>query len=341
MRRTSLALVLLMTALGLAPSHAQVRPDVIEAAKKEGRVSFYTPLIVPQVVRPLAAAFRAKYGITVDYTRLDSNLVILKLLQEYRAGRGVADVFTTSLGIETLIQAGAIRQFHAESADVLPRQYKDSQGYWVANRIYVVGGAVNAKLVPAADRPKTLDDLLLPKWTGKIVWRQNNLTGAPGFIGNVLLSMGEEKGMAYLKRLALQRPLAVPGSDRALLDQVVAGEYALALQITNHNVGISKKEGAPVEWLSFDSAMVQTEQMGLTKLGTHPNAGLLFIEFSLSKEGQEVFQKAGYVPSRAEVPPLDPELSPATGHFRSNAISPEVVEKNRRHWDEVYRQLFR
>ena len=87
--------------------------------------------------------------------------------------------------------------------------------------------------------------------------------------------------------------------------------------------------------------MVLTEQMGLTKLSPHPNAGLLFIEFALSKEGQEVFQKAGYVPARPDVPPLDPELSPATGNYRANIVSPDVVEKNRRHWDEVYRQLFR
>ncbi len=342
MRLASFLFATLLGALaGAAPSHAQVSPDLIAAAKKEGRVSFYTPLIVDQVVRPLAAAFRAKYGITVEYSRMDSNLVILKILQEYRAGRGTADVFTTSLGIEELIAAGAIRQFHAESADDLPRQFKDSHGYWVANRIYILGPAVNTNLVPLADRPKTFDDLLAPKWAGKIAWRPNNLTGAPGFIGNVLLSMGEEKGMEYLKKLVRQRPITLQISDRAELDQVVAGEYALALQITNHNVGISRKEGAPVAWLPLEPAMVLTDQMGLTKLGLHPNAALLFIEFALSREGQTVFQKAGYVPSRADVPPLDPELSPTTGHFKANVVSPEMVEKNRRHWDEVYRQLFR
>jgi ABC-type Fe3+ transport system substrate-binding protein len=342
MRLASFGFAIVLIALGLAtPSHAQVSPDVIDAAKKEGRVSFYTPLITDQVVRPLAAAFRAKYGIQVDFSRMDSNLVILKILNEFRAKQGVADVFTTSLGIEELIQAGAIRQFHAESANDLPRQFKDIHGYWVANRVYILGGAVNTKLVAAADRPKTFEDLLLPKWIGKIAWRPNNLTGAPGFIGNVLMSMGEEKGMAYLKKFAAQRPIAVQVSDRAVLDQVVAGEYPLALQITNHNVGISRKEGAPVDWLAFDAAMVQTEQMGLTKLGPHPNAGLLFIEFALSREGQTVFQQAGYVPSRPDVAPLDPELSPTTGHFKANIVPPEMVEKNRRHWNDVYRQLFR
>src|SRR5262249_31608260 len=110
---------------------------------------------------------------------------------------------------------------------------------------------------------------------------------------------------------------------------------------TNHNVAISRKEGAPVEWTAFGPAMVMTEQMALTKLGPHPNAALLFIEFALSREGQEVFRKAGYVPAHPDVAPLDPELSPATGHFQANFVSPEAVQRNRRHWDDVYRQLFK
>ncbi len=82
-----------MFALGaLPPANAdEVSPALIAAAKKEGRVVFYTPLIVDQVVRPLAAAFRAKYGIPVDYARMDSDSVVLKILNENRAGHGGAD----------------------------------------------------------------------------------------------------------------------------------------------------------------------------------------------------------------------------------------------------------
>jgi ABC-type Fe3+ transport system substrate-binding protein len=341
MRFGTLALALLIL-LGFAPAQAaEPDPALVAAAKKDGRFSLYSPLIVDQVVRPLAAAFREKYGITVDYSRMDSNVVILRILAEYRARRGVADVFTLSLGIEDLIQSGAARKFHAASADELPPQYRDPNGYWAADRIYILGPAINTNLVPVSERPKTFDDLLNPKWRGKIAWRPNNLTGAAGFIGNVLLSMGEDKGMAYLMRLRDQRLVTLQISDRAVLDQVVAGEYPIALSITNHNVGISRKEGAPVAWLPFEPAMVLTEQMGLTTLSPHPNAGLLFIEFALSREGQEVFQKAGYVPSHPEVSPLDPELSPVTGHFTANIVAPDVVEMNRHHWDDVYRELFR
>src|SRR5437764_7532644 len=98
MRLMSFFIAILLFAFGGSfPSRAQVSPDVIAAAQKEGRVFFYTPLIVDQVVRPLAAAFREKYGIEVEFSRMDSNLVILKILQEFRAGRAAADVFTTSI----------------------------------------------------------------------------------------------------------------------------------------------------------------------------------------------------------------------------------------------------
>src|SRR5215470_7693478 len=125
-----LIVALLILSLGTRVYAAEVSPALIAAAKKEGRVVLYTPLIVDQVVRPLAAAFKAKYGITVDYARMDSDQVVLKIINEYRAGRGEADVFTTSLGIEALIAAKAIRKFNSVSAADLPLAYKDPNGYW-------------------------------------------------------------------------------------------------------------------------------------------------------------------------------------------------------------------
>src|SRR5262245_9509670 len=111
---------------------AEISPDLIAAAKTEGRVALYTPLIVDQIVRPLTAAFRAKYGIEVDYQRLDSNQVVLKVLSEHRARRVSADVITTTLGIQGLINAKALRPFQSVSAAELPPQYKDPNGYWAS-----------------------------------------------------------------------------------------------------------------------------------------------------------------------------------------------------------------
>ncbi|HMI95745.1 MAG TPA: extracellular solute-binding protein [Micropepsaceae bacterium] len=326
---------------GAAPARgADIDPQIVAAAKKEGRVTFYSPLIVDQILRPLVAAFRAKYGIPVDYIRMDSDAVVLKVINEYRAHRAAADVFTTSLGIEPLIASGAIRKFRSGNVDELPAQYRDPNGYWVADRIYVLEPAINTKLVPVSERPKSFEDLLDPKWAGKMAWRPTNLTGATGFIANVLTSMGEEKGMDYLRKLAKQRVVTLSMSDRAVLDQVVAGEYPMALAMTNHNVEISHKEGAPVDWIPLQG-MIFSEQMGLTAQGPHPNAALLFLDYTLSREGQTLFRNAGYIPARPDVPPLNPKLLPAAGGFKATVATPAYVEKNRKHWDDVFRQLFR
>ena len=196
---------------------------------------------------------------------------------------------------------------------------------------------MNTRLVKPEDFPKTFDDLLDPKYTGKIVWRRNNLTGATGFVGNVLVTMGEEKGMEYLRKLARQRLITVSISDRAVLDQIIAGEYAMTIAMTNHNVEISRKQGAPVAWSPLETAMIFSEQMGLTTLSTRPNAGRLFVEYALSREGQTVFQKAGYIPTHPAVPPLEPKLLPAGGrlqgqrvHARLRREEPQAVGRNRR-----------
>ena len=342
MRGLASILLAIVCALAFAGARAaEIDPALVAAAKKEGRVTFYTPLIVDQMARPLTAAFRAKYGIEAEFLRMDSDAVVLRVLNEYRAKRGAADVFTTSLGIEALIKSGAARKFKSVNADALPVGLKDPNGYWLADRVYVLEPAVNTSLVAAADYPKSLNDMLAPKWAGKIVWRPNNLTGATGFIGNILLGMGEEQGMDFLRKLAKQRIISLQTSDRAVLDQVIAGEYAMALAMTNHNVEISRKDGAPVAWLPLEPTIIFSEQMGVTTLGPHPNAGLLFLEFTLSREGQELFRKAGYIPARSDVLPLNPKLLPAANGLKTRIATPEIVEKNRKHWDDLYRQLFR
>src|SRR5262245_4044623 len=343
--RSSLALFLMVLVSALsareASRAAEISPELVAAAKKEGRVALYTPLIVDQIVRPLAAAFRAKYGIQVDYQRMDSNQVVLKVLNEHRARRVAADVITTSLGIQGLIAAKAIRPFQSVSAGELPAQYKDPNGYWASVRLHVFGPAVNTKLVKEADRPKTYDDLLDPKWAGKMVWRRQNMTGSTGFIANILQTRGEQAGREYLRKLARQRVIVVSISDRALLPQVIAGGYLMAIAMTNHNIEISRHEGAPVAWIPLEPALMTSEQIGLTTLGPHPSAGLLFVEYVLSREGQTVFQKAGYIPAHPSIPPRDPKLLPPTGGFKANVFAPMTIEQNPKRWDDIYNQVFR
>jgi ABC-type Fe3+ transport system substrate-binding protein len=325
-----------------AQTHAaEISGALIAKAKQEGEVVYYTDLIVDQIVRPLAAAFEAKYGIKVSYTRADSQVNILKILNEQKAGRVMSDIFGLNTGLEVLIAAGAARQFTAINAEELPARYRDPGHYWVSSHLFVITPAFNTDLVPAAQRPHGYEDLLAPFWKDKMVWKPNDLTGAPGFIGNVLISMGEDRGMEYLRRLSRQNIRAVNASARAVLDQVIAGEYAMSLQILNHHAAISAAKGAPVQWVHLDPVTVSPGLVGMTNGSPHPNAGLLFVEFMTSKEGQQIFQKADYLPARPDVPPLIPDLIPETGGFAGNVITPAITAKGYDRWSEVFNQLFR
>jgi ABC-type Fe3+ transport system substrate-binding protein len=126
-----------------------------------------------------------------------------------------------------------------------------------------------------------------------------------------------------------------------VLDQVIAGEYAMALQIFNHHAAISAEKGAPVDWVRLSPATVTPGLVGLPKNAPHPNAGLLFVEFVTSKEGQQIFQKAAYLPARPDVPPTVPELIPATGSLGATVITPALTAKSMNHWDKVFADLFR
>jgi ABC-type Fe3+ transport system substrate-binding protein len=325
----------------LAAPTAEIDPQLIARAKKEGQLTYYTDLIVEQVVRPLVAAFEGKYGIKVHFSRGDSQVNSVKILNEYRAGRVQADVFGLTSGFHVLVDAGAVRQFTTANGDELPPQYRDPNRYWVASNVYVMAPGINTGLVPAAQRPKSYDDLLSPYWRDKMVWKPNDMSGAPGFIANVLLSMGEERGMDYLRRLSKQNIKLVNASARAILDQVIGGEYAMSLQIFNHHAAISAAKGAPVDWVRLSPAVVNPTILGLTTNSPRPNAGQLFVEFMTSPEGQTIFQKASYLPARAEVPPLIPELIPEKGGFKATVISPELQAKHLDHWDKLAAQMFR
>jgi iron(III) transport system substrate-binding protein len=328
-------------ALGQPARAAEISSALIAKAKQEGQVVYYTDLIVDQIVRPRAAAFAAKFPIKVSVTRADSQVNILKILNEHQAGRPMSDIFGLTSGLEVLIAAGAAQQFTAANGEELPARYRDPDRYWVSSHLFVLTPAVNTDLVPAAQRPRRYEDLLAPAWKDKVVWKPNDLSGAPGFIGNVLTGMGEARGMEYLRALSRQGIKPVNASARAVLDQVIAGEYPLSLQIFNHHAAISAKKGAPVEWLRPSPVTVTPGLIGMTRGAPHPNAGLLFIEFMTSPAGQEIFQKADYLPARPDVPPLIADLIPENGGFVGNVVTPAVTAKAYDHWNEVYNQLFR
>jgi len=343
--RVMRALCAMAVALLLFTSAAAADPDpaLVAAAQKEGQVVWYTGLIVNQIVRPLVAAFEKTYpDIRVMYARASNTETTLKILNEVRAHRVQADVFDVTSGIFPLLDAGVVAAYPPKAAAHYPAEYKDQQGRWTATNLYFLTVAYNTNLVPADQAPHTFADLLDPKWKGQMAWsNEPAVQDAPGFIYNILSTMGEKDGMAYLRRFAAQKPVAVAASPRAVLDEVMAGEHKLGVMMYNHHVAISRAKGAPIQWVKMQPLPALFSMMGILKDAPHPHAARLFEEFILSEAGQKVMAANDYLPADPNVPARIADLKPEAGHFKANVISPRTARDGLAKWVAIYNELFR
>ena len=335
----SLFVFALLLALFLRePSHAaEIDPALVAAAKKEGRVVLYTPMIVDQIVRPLAASFRAKYGIEVQYLRLDSDAVVLKILNEYRARRARCRC-VHHLARHRVADRRRRRSASSsrERRHDLPAQFKDPDGYWVANRLYVLGPAINTNLVPE----RFSQDLR--RSARSEMDGQNRLAAEQSHRRHRLHRQRarhdgrrEGDGVSAQAR-APERDHGAASATAPCSIRWWPASIRWRFAMTNHNVEISRKEGAPVAWIPLEPAMVLLRTDGPDHALPASQCRQTVPRISRCRaRGSTVFQKAGYIPTHPDVPPLEPKLLPAAGGFKGNVFTPAFVEKNRKHWDEV------
>src|SRR5437868_5945004 len=144
---------------------------LIAAAKREGEVVWYSTQIISQLVRPVTAAFEKKYpGIKVRSTRANAAETAVKILNEGKAGRPQADVFDGTTTVVPLKAAGHVLQWLPDAAKDYPADLKDPEGYWIANNLFIITPGFNTALIPRGSEPKTYQNLLDPKWRGKMAW---------------------------------------------------------------------------------------------------------------------------------------------------------------------------
>lgn len=313
-----------------------------EGAKKEGKLLWYSTLIVNQALRPIKEAFEKKYPfVQIDYYRADSEQLAQKVITEYQAKRFDVDVMDGTSTIVLIKKAGFLQRFFSPHLNDYPANLKGADGYWAVPNVYFMTLGYNTKLVKANEVPKSLNDLLNPKWKGKMIWSTSGGSGAPIFIGNTLMTIGQEKGMAYLQSLAKQNIAKSTASNRAVLDMVIADEYAIAINIFNYHAVISRNAGAPVDWQALEPVPGQVKTLGLAKNAPHPHASLLLIDFLISKDGQKLLQDLDYLPAHPEIPAKTPSLKPGGGKFtKVNYIGPEVLFDKEQQWSELFQKLF-
>jgi ABC-type Fe3+ transport system substrate-binding protein len=280
---------------------------ILDGARKEGRVVLYSAAIVNQVQRPLAAAFMKKYPfVKMTFWRGDSEEIVTKLAAEIRAKNLVADLVEgTGVG-ELAVTAKLTERYYTPMVEAMPERYRDPEGDWTSTRVSYYSIAYNTRLVPRDQVPKSYDDLLDPRWRGKLAWRIGTSSGTPLFLTTIRLARGEAKARQYFQKLAKQKVINFgSGSARTLVDRVIAGEFPIALGIFAHHPLISRAKGAPVNSQLLDPVPSTTGTMIIPRGVRHPHAAMLLADFILSREGQQILASADYFPVRSDVPPKD------------------------------------
>ncbi|MBP1888081.1 ABC transporter substrate-binding protein [Sinorhizobium mexicanum] len=338
-RRSVLISLLAMTCFAGAASADGAA--LVEAAKKEGKVIWYSSVNVDAVVRPMAAAFEARYGIPVEYVTAGATDLAARLINEAQVGQVGGDVWDGSSTFPTLDAAGLTDAYKSPSAASFPAELRAADGKWYAQSVQYYGPAINTELVPKSDWPKTYQDLLNPRWNGKMAWpAETGMTSPVGLMVVLANALGDEQAKAFMEQLSAQKVANVPSGNRVVLDQAIAGEYEIAMMAQNIAVESSKEKGAPIEFLRLDPAVGVTSRIGVVKGGPNPNAARLFLDFVLSEDGQNVYRDAGYIPSNPAVAPANPALAPATGNFKGAMLDLEDFTEKKDHWVSVFESQF-
>ena len=322
------------------------RPDrqkiLIAGAKREGKVTLYTTLIVDQVVRPVKAAFEKEYPfIQVEFFRGNSERLVQKMIAEYQAKRYDVDIIDGTVSPTMVRRANLLQRFYSPHLAEYPAELKDPQGFWGSTNLYFFATGYNTRMIKPHEVPKSYEDLLNPRWKGQMMWSTSRGSGAPIFVGTILNTMGPEAGKAYLQKLQTQNIAKTTASNRQVLDLTIAGEYPLALQIFNHHAYISKTAGAPVDWSPHEPATATIQTVALAKNAPHPHAALLLLDFVLSEKGQKVFQQSNYLPSHPKVPAKQADLKPGGGRFtRAFYINPDAQYDKGNDWVDYFNSVF-
>ena len=326
-------------------SHAPDREQqILDGARKEGQVVLYSAMIVNQALRPLADAFMKKYPfVKLTYWRGDTEEIIEKLSAEERANHLVADVAEgTGVG-DLAVGAGLTQPYDTPLVEQLPERYRDPANRWTYTRVSYFSAAYNTRLVPPGTQPNSYDDLLDPRWRGKLAWRAGTASGTPLFITTIRLARGEAAAADYFRKLAQQKMINFgSGSARTLVDRVIAAEFPIALNIFAHHPLISKAKGAPVDSQLMDPVPSTAGTMVIAKGVHHPYAAMLLADFILSQEGQQILANADYFPVRSDVAPR-PALAPVIPQRAGVPelfITPDQLNRYTASSQKIFEELF-
>jgi iron(III) transport system substrate-binding protein len=337
-RRIALVALVLALALAAVPAAAQ-DPKLVEAAKKEGKVVWYTSLVLPSAEK-VAKLFETAYpGIKVEVHRTGSQRILQRVMQELAANIKNADVIHTSdAGHFVLLkEKKLLMPYTPAGVDKFPAGFKDRDGYYFGLRATVNAIVYNTKAVSAAEAPKTWKDLLDPKWRGKMV------TAHPGYSGviatHVLALLHAQGGWDYFKALA-QNKLMIVQSANDPATTVASGERVIAVNGGEYSAYQLKKKGNPIEIVyPKEGVPLVVSPTAIASFAPHPNAAKLFTDFTFARECQQVMADSeGLYTGHPEV--KYPTDKPKLTDLKLLGVEAEELEKRNEEIKKRFVELF-
>lgn len=271
---------------------------VLAAAQKEASFTLYTSF-AEKDLQPLTGAFEKKYGVKVRIWRSGSEKVLQRTLAEAAARRYEVDaVHSAAMEMEALHREQLLQPVTLPYASDLIEGAVRPHREWTASYLSIWVQAYNTRLIGKEELPRTFQDLLDPRWKGKLgieshVW---------DWYSAVILQMGEQKGLAFFRDLVARNGLSVRSGHTLLNNMVAAGDVPLALTMYNFIADSAKHKGADVDWFVLEPVIGRMSGIGIMRRAPHPNATLLFYDWLLSPEGQKILVSRDYVPTNAGVP---------------------------------------
>ena len=289
---------------------------LINEAKQEGRVVWYTTIAVPEG-QAFIKYFEQRYPfIKVQMVRSGAGPMVNRITSEYNAGRNIVDVIhgVSSRGVLPYFEEkGIIASYESPERRFIADDLKDKNGYWVSLYALPFVLIFNKNLVKAEDVPKTYDDLLSPKWKGKKIL---NDTENYAWFDGLLNYWGKDKGIAFFRRLAQQEQGFQRGA-RLRVQLVTAGEFQMTIGFAPHAEDYISKN-APIDWVALEPVVFNVSSLSLASRAPHPNAAKLFIDFLLSKEMQARTVESNNIPVRVDVDPRPPRVFRGYKRIRQN-----------------------
>jgi iron(III) transport system substrate-binding protein len=294
----------LMLHASTALSQTDHTARLIEGAKKEGKLLWYTALNVKDADM-LMRQFEQKYPfIKTESLRLGTFKLLTKIQTEARAGAFRGDVIEIA-GVtgHILKKDGIFTKYVSPEARFYPDSVKDRDGTWTSFFMNTHVLVYNTNLVKKDELPRSFQDVINPKWKDKIVMSEDF-----DIFGMMLKMMGRDKGLDYMRRLAAQGVGLRDGYTLAV-QSVASGEVALGLNLYGTRTEEFKRKGAPIDWVPMEFVLASLEPLGVGAQATNPNSARLFVDFLLSKEAQALMRQRFRIPTRPDVPPDPPELT--------------------------------